>query len=360
MNDATKPEVCEPIGFDPSPASALGVGEPVSSESEMTAAKLMEQLGFEGPGRLTEEGRHARLVRSFDLGLRSAMDLRDLWTGQMLVIVGGGPSLTQALPEIADLVAGGASLAAVNKSHDWLIERGIVPTFGVLADPKPWVADYMSPHPDVKYLIASQCDDATFENFKGVPDVYLWHALCDEDGADRKLIFECAQKRGVPAYAVVGGQTTTLRLFDIAPLLLGFRELRFIAVDSSCENGATHAYTKPKHDAILEVPLALIDPLDGRELATGYWTTLPLWHQFRQFELLLAERREGIREGRFPKVRIGFHGRGILPDWAALRGLHADPNRAAELRAAVPPVVPIETVDLNFTPEPEEAAHATA
>lgn len=286
-------------------------------------------LGVEGNARITEEDRVARIRRSFDLKLRSASELKDLWMGETLCIVGGAPSLEHTFDELVALAAAGAKIAAVNKTHDWLIERGIIPTFGVLADPRDWVAGYVTPHPDVKYLIASQCHDDTFARFEGVDDAYLWHAIC-ADG-DRAVLDEEAHRTGQQAFGVVGGSTTTLRLFDMGVLLLGFRALRWFAVDSSAADGNLHAYDKPRIDPLLEKPFALIEPVMGRELPRPYWTSQPMWHQFRQFEIILKERRQGMKEGRFPKTHIAFHGTGLLPDWAALRGLHANPNRAIEV-----------------------------
>lgn len=303
-----------------------------AEEAAQNPQGALDALGIETKPRIAEGERLERIRRSFKFGLRSAMELKNLWEGETLCIVGGAPSLESTFGELVDLVAAGAKVAAINKTHDWLIERGIVPTFGILCDPKDWVAGYMTPHPGVKYLIASQCHDDTFAAFEGVEDVYLWHAMVK--GEDCAFLSEWAMQAGQSAYGVVGGSTSSLRAFDIGSLLLGFREARWFAVDSSADPNtkAMHPYEKPKEDPLLNRPIALLDPKDGCELAAGYWTTEPMWHQFVQFQIILDERRAGIRAGRYPKVRIAFHGTGLLPDWAALRGLHADPQRGDELR----------------------------
>src|SRR5262245_13908733 len=55
------------------------------------------------------------------------------------VIVGGGPSLNESWDIIRHLKSRGANIVSVNKSHDALLEHGIVPWGHVLLDPKEWV-----------------------------------------------------------------------------------------------------------------------------------------------------------------------------------------------------------------------------
>lgn len=308
------------------------------------AKSLLDEIGVEGKARLSDEDRRARIRRSFGFNLRSALDLRDVWAGETACIVGGGPSLSETFPELLEFAAAGAAIIAVNKTHDWLIERGLVPTFGIMCDPKDWVATYQTPTSGVKYLLGSQLHDDVFARFKDVDEVYLWHAMGQEE--DREAIRAAAEAAGQRAFAVEGGSTTSLRAFDMAALLLGFREVRFFALDSSATTkdglpADLHPYAKPHVDPV-NIPFKLLDPKDGAEFPKLYWTNRPMFHQLRQFEIVLDRTRRGIQAGHYPKVRIAVHGTGVLPDWAALRGLHADPNRAAMLRA--------------YQPSPEEIA----
>lgn len=314
-----------------------------------TAQETLEELGVDGPARLSVEEHQERMRRAFHFGpwLKPATDLKNLWQGETVCIVGSGPSLERTLFEILDLVADGAKIIAVNKTHDWLIERGIIPTFGILTDPKDWVAGYQTPHPDVIYILASQCHDTVFEKFKGHPRVYLMHCLGTHDDPD--ILINEAQKTGKSFFATAGGSTTTLRAFDTAALLLGFVGHHFFGIDSSgVEMFGMYPMdiTKPHYDKI-NLTLQLNDPADETPLPQVYSTTVPMYHQARQFELLLADRKEGIKEGKYPKVRIGVHGRGMLPDWCALRGLHADPRRREQLLATKPK--PIVAPEVEFT-----------
>lgn len=329
-------------------AELLAVPAPPPPQPELN----LDSLGIEGPGRISDKERQARIRRAFkfDPPFRSAVELKDLWTGETLCIVGGGPSIEQTLPELIDLIAGGAKVMAVNMTHDWLIERGVIPTFGIVCDPAEWVVSYQTPTPGVKYLIASQCCDAVFEKFRDVPEVFLFHA--EGINEDRKIIYDAAVEARLPTFSVVGGSTTSHRGQDIAALLLGFAELRFFGLDSSAAGNRMHPYDKPHLDPV-NIPFKLLDPSNGRELHTIYWTNKPMFHQLRQFEIVLAERREGIRAGRYPKIRLAFHGSGLLPDWAALRGLHIDPTRAAYLRSvAEPPVLEGTAVEVSAPSTP--------
>ncbi len=58
-------------------------------------------------------------------------------------IAGGGPSLADEVGALRHLIKRGAKVIAVNKSHDWLLQRGLRCDYAVLLDPKEWVADYI-------------------------------------------------------------------------------------------------------------------------------------------------------------------------------------------------------------------------
>lgn len=290
----------------------------------------VDNLGLVQPPSIDNDTRLARIKHSFDRPFRSAIELKGLYEGERVCIVGSAPSLEHSMPALLELIAGGAEVMAVNKTQDWLTAKGIPPTFGVLSDPRDWVATYQAPTEGVKNLVCSVCCDGVFERFKDHAETYVWHPICDE--GDYELLRAHGERANKGVFGVVGGSTTTLRAFDICTLLLGFREVHWFAVDSSAEGERMHALEKPYVDP-LSVTLQLNDPLTGKPLPTVYRSTLNMFHQFRQFEILMNERREDIVAGRYPRVRMAVHGTGLLPDWCALRGLHADPNRAAELRA---------------------------
>jgi hypothetical protein len=314
---------------------------------------LQDVIGLESKARLDDAERQERMRRSFKLPFPSAakliQDRRPLWAGETVAICGGGPSLEDTLPELLALIAAGAKVAAVNSTHDYLIDRGIVPTFGVMSDPKPWVAQYQTPTLGVKYLLASACHDDTFARFKGHPGVFIWHALGCE--ADRDVVDEMARKTGAGAISITGGSTTGTRTIDLMALLCGFTHHHLFGFDSSSAEGRMYPYAKPHVDPVV-VNAQLTNPATGLPLDGVYPTTEPMAQQAMQFELLLHERALLIANGHYPPISITVHGTGLFPDWAALRGMHANPNRGAELIAAIPTI----TVDMLAALTKENAA----
>jgi hypothetical protein len=130
-------------------------------------------------------------------------------------IVGGGPSAANDVQAIRALKCRGANIVSVNKSHDWLLSHGIVPWGHVLLDPKEWVADYVGkPRRDVRYFLASQCHDRTFEALRDYP-VFLWHAGQDfEEGPEPNSYLREKWPRR-PWFIVPGGTTVGLRAVQL-------------------------------------------------------------------------------------------------------------------------------------------------
>jgi len=150
-----------------------------------------------GKGRVSSDEYLARVRRGQTAGMQSLLKLLDCensgdWQRPAVVcIVGGGPSLSDEVGALRHLIKRGAKVLAVNKSHDWLLRRGLRCDYAALLDPKDWVADYidlkLAGAKDTrkragkfwaapKYLIASQCHDRVLEKFKGRADSYMWHA----------------------------------------------------------------------------------------------------------------------------------------------------------------------------------------
>lgn len=148
--------------------------------------------------------------------------------GCALSIIGGGPSLADTW----DKITPGSYIAAANKAHDYLIERGVTPHFCGLLDPEPGVADLITPHEDVTYLLASMCHPAVFDKLAG-HKVKIWHA-----GQGEHVRFDDLVPEGTVLHA--GGTTISLRLVEIGHWM-GFRRFHLHGMDSSFRNGC-HAY----------------------------------------------------------------------------------------------------------------------
>jgi uncharacterized Rossmann fold enzyme len=144
------------------------------------------------------------------------------------VIVGGAPSIADHLEEIRALSKDPANMIfAVNWTHTWLIERGIVPNacifFEIDAEPDETLK---GAHPDVTYYICCHCHPKTFDELKGFKCV-LWHT------PPNSPIEEEVGKVLFPNVNLIGGGIGTFTRTLTIALHLGYRSIELFGVDSS-------------------------------------------------------------------------------------------------------------------------------
>lgn len=236
-------------------------------------------------------------------------------------IIGGGPSIAHGLAAIRALKRQGAHIVSVNKSHDWLLDRGITPWGHVLLDPKDWVADYVKrPRKDVRYFVASQCHAATFDALKGFP-VFLWHAGQDfPEGPEPHGVLREKWPRQ-PWFVLPGATTVGLRALHLGHAL-GADRFHLFGLDSSRAGGRMHAYDK--QEALDAGSGALALKYAGRKYI--FDTNAHMARQQMDFDKFVEElpghRAAGLLR---PDFALTVHGSGLLPFYAAMIGLHADP-----------------------------------
>lgn len=187
------------------------------------------QKPTDGQGNLRDQtgdaADHMRYAAS--LGLPE-LKRRDLPRMGRAIIIGGAPSIKEHLEEIRALSLDPDNmLFAVNWSHTWLLNNGIVPHacvfFEIDAEPD---STLKSAHPDVTYYICSHCHNKTFDELKNFKRV-LWHSPPNSE-AERVVGEELFQGSNL----VGGGIGTFTRTLTIA-LHLGFRNIELFGVDSS-------------------------------------------------------------------------------------------------------------------------------
>jgi hypothetical protein len=166
---------------------------------------------------------HMRAALSLGLPKVQVSDVA--WPGEFSV-VGYGPSLLYTWSDLA------GAICTTSGAHDFLIERGIVPTFHVECDPRPHKAMMFTPHPDVTYLIASCCHPDVFAKLVGYR-VMLWH--CDEAWTMDFLATISPQD-----VAIGGGGNAGLRAIQVGGAI-GYRKFRLYGFDCSLMNGLRHA-----------------------------------------------------------------------------------------------------------------------
>lgn len=240
-------------------------------------------------------------------------------------IIGGGPSINTQVDEIRRLKKRGVNIISVNKSHDWLLENGIVPWGHVLLDPMDWVADYVKrPRNDVRYFVASQCHEKTFDALNGFP-VFLWHAGQDFDDGPEPNCYLREKWPTKPWFVVPGPTTVGLRTIFLGNFMAPVRprKFHFFGLDSSRTAGKMHAYEKT------EAPDAHSGNILAKHRGTGFVfsTNNHMARQWADFQKLVGLIPDYQEADLLPKnLDITFYGSGLLPFYAATLGWHSDPE----------------------------------
>lgn len=204
-------------------------------------------------------------------------------------IVGGAPSLADTLPALRFHMEHGAVLLALNNTHDWLIERGIVPDMHVMLDARDKNAEFVrNPRKGLLYLMAAQCHPDVFEALKGM-DTMIWVA----DVPGMRELAETVEK---PLGLVGGGSTVGLKAMALA-YLWGFRQMHLFGLDSCYREGKHHAYPQSLNDN--ETRLDTV--FHGRKFVCSPWMVA----QAEDFD---HDARQLIAQG----VSLKAHGQGLL------------------------------------------------
>lgn len=221
--------------------------------------------------------------------LRSITELPE-WRGDAkIAIVGGGPSLKDTLPELRKF----ERIMAAGSVHDFLMENGIEPTWCVITDPDPIMAEYLRrPGKECTYLVATQCDGRVFEALKGCY-VATWNCGGDESTFG---LWESGEK------LIGGGCTVGTRSMVIA-MTFGFFEQDLFGFDSCLRTDEHHAYPFATNmETVGETHEIAVGGDGGRKF------TIARYHmgQIFDFKKLLA-----VYGHRF---KVTVHGEGVLAE----------------------------------------------
>lgn len=284
---------------------------------------LVTQVGG-GEGRIHFDEYIGRVHSSMARDLPSLALLKDAEPGGTLLICGGGPSIgdLEQIKAIRKLAKRGAKIWAVNKTHDFLLTKGITPHYGCLLDPMPWVAGYIAkPRSDVIYAIASQVHADVFKSLAG-QRVYLWHAGVDYGGVGYPTDILENQYRGRDWLVIPGPTTVGLRSILVG-YALGFRKFHLFGLDSSMRLGDVsarlHAYDKPKpRDA--EEGWVTLRTKKGEQ---RFYTNSHMARQATDFEETMERIGDMVREGKMQPISVTVHGDGLIPALAECYGWRA-------------------------------------
>lgn len=204
------------------------------------------------------------------------------------VLVGSGPSVISQLDSIKRQQQRGRPVFAIKDAHDWLLVRGVVPQYAVAIDPQAhrWNC-FTQRHPDVHYLIASQCHPAMFAHLAG-HHVYLWHLQFNHGAA-------------FPTGTLVLGGCTTTGLRAITMLYaMGFRRFELYGYDSCLSDGLLRVNGDRPKEGNQTIPIVLdVTPTDRRV----FYCNPGMAAQALEFQDLFTM---------MPEITVQSHGEGLL------------------------------------------------
>jgi hypothetical protein len=224
------------------------------------------------------------------------------WTPDMqitkpVVVVGGGPSLSGSLSAIRKRYRAGAEIWALNGTHDWLIERSIIPTRHFLIDARPGNIEFVrKPHAHVQYWVAAQCHESVWGALAGY-DTVAW--LAYTEGIEQMLTSEGADRAFM---VVMGGGTVLLKTMFIASISKA-KTLHLYGVDSCLSKGGDHhAYSQPLNDGMPTMEFEVEIDGEVHVFTCQYWMV----RQAKDFDEQLTTLHNA-------GVKVFARGDGLLP-----------------------------------------------
>jgi len=212
-------------------------------------------------------------------------------------VVGSGPSLKANWKKLRD---SGTDIIACNASCQFLLERGVVPQYMFCFDADPLMLEFITPHQDITYFMASRCPPRAFELLEGCK-VVLWHAAGDQNVED------ILSKNDKIEAMVIGGSAAVTRCMVLARAL-GYSTLHLWGADASFNGGDTHvrkSTTKERRILVM---------LNNRVFETAPWMA----NQAEDFKVLAPI----LRDTHVTEVIV--HGDGLVPHLANTMGFKVD------------------------------------
>lgn len=215
-----------------------------------------------------------------------------------VAVVGSGPSLKKNWRR---LLRFDGDIIACNAACQFLLGKGITPKYMMCFDADPLMLEFITPHPEITYLLASRCPPKAFEMLEGCR-VSAWHAAGD---LHLEKLMRAAHKEAEPM--VIGGTAAITRCMVLAQTL-GYKTIHLWGADSSFADGETHI----RQSTTVERRMYVMG--GGRKFETAPWMAL----QIEDFKVLAPPLRD------IYGVRFVVHGDGLLPQIAASMGFEVD------------------------------------
>ena len=213
-----------------------------------------------------------------------------------VAVVGSGPSLKTNWQELQDF---DGDIVACNASCQFLLEKGIVPTYMMCFDADPLVMEFFTPHPGITYLLASRVPPKVFETLKGCR-IVVWHAAGDEK------IRETLEKQQRMEPMIVGGSAAVTRAMMLV-LPIGYQEIHIYGGDSSFANGDTHIRKSTTEERRMSIKCG------DRVFEIAPWMTMQV-DDLKKLAPLIKKLQ----------IKLHLHGDGLLQYVARELGFHTD------------------------------------
>ena len=243
------------------------------------------------------------LKRHNHIGFQSIMDTES----GAVSVVGSGPSLKENWKKLRD---SDTDIIACNAAFQFLLERGIVPKYMFCFDADKLMLEFLTPRPDVTYLIASRCPPKAFEILEGC-NVITVHA-----GGDLH-IERLLQQYNLMEPMVIGGSAAVTRAMCAAPVI-GYTTVHLWGADGSFSDGDTHIRKSTTDEKMMLIKL------NERVFQMAPWMT----RQVDDFKLLAPSLKA-------LGIKLIVHGDGILPHLAMTMGYQTDKSTRLELFKAM-------------------------
>ena len=228
-----------------------------------------------------------------------------------ICICASGPSLADHVEDIRARQAAGWHVASMNGSHNFLIERGIVPDYMFMVDARPINLPFLALANDTTtYIIASQCQPEIFAALEG-RKVQVWSMFHDEAGLRAIQATKKDGAAGQPSANFVGSMNVGQSC--LTPIwALGYKVWHLFGYDGSMRGEAKHAFAQSQNDG--EAVQDFFWPMPGGKQIEGvtkrYIATPTMAHAAQNLpDRVTYFRRLGIE--------IELYGQGLAQDMVA-------------------------------------------
>ena len=195
----------------------------------------------------------------------------------------------------------GHDIIACNAACQFLLEREVVPKYMFCFDADPLMLEFITPHPEITYLMASRCPPKAFDLLEDCK-VVVWHANGDEH------IETLLQKRGLFNEPMISGGSAAVTRCMLLAQPMGYNPVHLWGADSSFANGSTHirkSTTEEKRISIM---------VNDRQFTTAPW----MCQQFYDFKVLAPSLRDQYA------MELIVHSDGLIPHLAKAMGFEVD------------------------------------